>query len=136
MRLFLSGPISGIAHNNGPMFARVEAALQDLGYQDIFSPPFEVPPHASYREAMQACLEWMCARAEGFVSLPGWSDSPGARAENALAQALGLPMWDLRWDHVGFLFLPASVPGNPAKGPLLQRVGQARPMVAQGGWMR
>lgn len=119
MRLLISGPVSGVANQNRELFAAVEAALHELGYLETWNPTAEVPPTASYREAMRRCLEWLCAQAEGVVSLPGAAESPGARAEAATAQALGLPMWTA----VGFgtgqgIFLPASFAGNQARRPL------------------
>jgi uncharacterized protein DUF4406 len=35
-------------------------------------------------------LDYICRRAEGIAMLEGWEDSKGARAEHAIAVALGL----------------------------------------------
>lgn len=38
MKLFISGPMTGIKHLNLPMFSLVSGALVDLGH-NVFSPP-------------------------------------------------------------------------------------------------
>lgn len=125
MKLFISGPMTGVKHNNLPLFSLVSGALVDLGHS-AFSPPHDVRQDLEYRMALGECLDWLCREAEGIVSLPGWSESPGARAENALAQAIGLPMWDCSLcEGDRPKFFPASVPDNPAPGPLLRRAGDA-----------
>ena len=120
MKIQLSGPITGIAHDNRPAFAHAEGLLMDLGHS-VWNPTHEIPPTASYREAMRCCLEWLCTEAEGIVSLPVWTLSPGAKAEAATAWALRLPHWELRGEQ----FLPYPAAANPAKGPLLRVTGQS-----------
>lgn len=44
----------------------------------------------SLREALGADTAFICAEADGIALLPGWEKSSGARAEKALADALGL----------------------------------------------
>lgn len=138
MKLFISGPMTGVKHNNLPMFSLVSGALVDLGH-NVFSPPHDVRQDQEYRACLGECLDWLCREAEGIVSLPGWSDSPGALSEAATARAIKIPHWDCRIaDLHAPRFFPASWPGNPAVGSLLQEEGESlRPtIVAQGGEMR
>lgn len=103
MRVYLAGPMSGIKHFNFPAFHRAAAELRAQGYH-VFN-----PAEADYesvklnedgdesksegfcrRRALREDLTWICDHAECIALLPGWENSSGARAELALAQALGL----------------------------------------------
>ena len=42
------------------------------------------------RDALAADMKWICTRADSMVMLKGWKKSKGAKAEHALAEALGL----------------------------------------------
>jgi hypothetical protein len=44
----------------------------------------------SLREALAADTEYICMKADAIAMLPGWRESKGAKAEHALAEALGL----------------------------------------------
>jgi hypothetical protein len=42
------------------------------------------------RKCFLADTMWICIHAEGIAIMPGWENSRGARAEKALAEAIGL----------------------------------------------
>ena len=104
MKLYLAGPMRGKPEFNFPMFNRVAAALRSAGYE-VFNPAEKgLEKHA---EAQQESLKfrrdvfaldtaWICLQADGLALLANWHDSKGAVAEEALAQAVGLPAryWD------------------------------------------
>lgn len=129
MRLLLSGPITGIKDDNRPEFGRVCGVLVDLGHE-VWCPTHEVPAALPYREALARCLAYICGHAEGLVSLQGWWDSPGARAEAAAASAIGLPMW---WEERPGHFAPTVHAGNPARAPL-GKARKPRAAFAREGW--
>lgn len=87
MRLYLAGPMTGIPHFNYPAFNAAAAMLRAEGHE-VFNPA-EVT-ETDRRAALKADLTWICDHAEGIALLPGWERSSGARAEHALAVALGL----------------------------------------------
>lgn len=115
MKLYLAGPMRGIAEFNFPAFHAAAKVLRGVGHE-VFSPAEKdierwghVPAnpagdeHALEKhlgmkpgEAIRVCLgddlAWICQHAEGIALLPGWQASKGARAERATAEALGLKM--------------------------------------------
>lgn len=57
------------------------------------------PQDFSLREALEDDLSWIARNATDIVFLPGWQDSAGARAEKALADAIGVTPWFLDPEH-------------------------------------
>lgn len=111
-RYYLCGPMRGIKAFNFGEFHRVSDMLRQLGHE-VFSPAerdlaigfdptnmdgFEdLAEHGfSLRDALGADTAWICREADAVVVLDGWEMSSGARAEVALARALGLPVYDWR----------------------------------------
>lgn len=125
MKIYLAGPMRGIAEFNFPMFHAGTAALRAEGHE-VFSPAErDIRVHGdtfsksnptgdnavaeedhgfNLREALADDLDWICRHADAVVLLPGWANSTGARAERATAGALGLKVFELpadatRWAH-------------------------------------
>ena len=116
MKLYLAGPMRGIAEFNFPAFYRAAAQLERLGYE-VFNPAAKdceqygtdiskgnatgseqqaAAQHGfSLRAALGADLAWICLHSDGIALLPGWRNSKGARAEHATAVALGLEVIEL-----------------------------------------
>lgn len=124
MKLYLAGPMRGIPEFNFPAFHRAAEHLRRLGHE-VFSPAEKdnerhgtdisagnkegseeqaAAQHGfSLREALAMDTQYICLQAEGIALLPGWENSKGARAEYALAVALGLEVIELErpldeWD--------------------------------------
>lgn len=108
MKVYVAGPMRGIAEFNFPAFLQAQAELEGQGH-NVFNPAmrdiatgFEwqgLTGHEdlndgthqfSLREALGADTAYIAADADAVCVLPGWSASRGARAEVALAAALGL----------------------------------------------
>lgn len=109
MRVYLAGPMRGIPDFNFPAFDYAEAKLSANGFT-VFSPAARdrsaygaeiednptgdetkvANPNCTINDCMAADTEWICREAEAIALLPGWEQSKGAKAEHALAQALGL----------------------------------------------
>lgn len=110
MKLYLAGPMRGIPYFNFPAFFQAAKDLRANGHF-VFNPAerdqakygdevWKASPtgnlddvkhlNFSLREALAADTQFICLEAEGIALLPGHERSSGARAELALANALGL----------------------------------------------
>jgi hypothetical protein len=111
VRIYLAGPMRGIANFNFPAFHAAAAELRAQGHT-VFSPAEkDIERHATdisadnltgdeaeaarkhgfdLRVALREDLEWICRHADAVALLPGWSSSKGTRAEKATAEALNL----------------------------------------------
>ena len=116
MKIYLAGPMRGIAEFNFPAFYRAQAQLEREGHL-VFNPAAKdnerygtdisagnpegrediaASQHGfSLREALRLDLAWICAEADAIALLPGWRNSKGATAEHATAVALGLTVIEL-----------------------------------------
>jgi hypothetical protein len=111
MRTYVAGPMRGIALFNFPAFNAAAARLRADGHE-VFNPAerdnerhgvdisagnstgdetVAAKAHGfDLRVALAEDADWICRHAEAIALLPGWEASKGARAERALAEALGL----------------------------------------------
>ena len=111
MRIYIAGPMRGYPEFNFPAFRDMTSWLRSKGHE-VFSPAerdnqthraeFErgndkdseaeaAAQHGfSLREALADDMQWIALHADAIYMLVGWEQSKGARAEHALAQALGL----------------------------------------------
>lgn len=111
MKVYVAGPMRGIAEFNFPAFNAAARFLRDAGHT-VFNPAErDNEKHGTdiskgnttgdeaqaardhgfnLREALGADLAWICAEADAIALLPGWENSKGAKAEAATATALGL----------------------------------------------
>ena len=114
MKVYLAGPMRGLPRFNFPAFHKAARRLRKQGY-DVFSPAErDIERHGkdisrrnptgdellaekkfgfSIRDAMGDDMAWICKHADAVALLPGWKKSKGAKAERALAEALGLEIF-------------------------------------------
>lgn len=111
MKVYLAGPMTGIPNFNFPAFNKATAILRAEGHK-VFNPAErDIERHGgvdisadnstgdtalaakthgfSLREALADDTAFICREADAIAMLPGWENSKGARAEHALAFALG-----------------------------------------------
>ena len=116
MKIYVAGPMRGIAEFNFPAFNRATEMLRALGHE-VFNPAekdnerhgvdiskgntagcetLAAQQHGfNLREALAFDLEFICREADAVALLPGWQKSKGATAERATAEALGLVVVEL-----------------------------------------
>ncbi len=108
MKIYVAGPMQGIPDFNFPLFNNVTAFLRKMGHE-VFNPAEkDIERHGegvavsatgdlkdavalgfSLRDALADDTWYICKTADAIYMLPGWENSKGARAEHALAVALG-----------------------------------------------
>lgn len=90
MKIYISGPMSGLPELNFPAFNEAAKQLRALGH--------EVANPAEKQEEGNPGMQWidlmrldikMLMDCDAVAALPGWGDSRGARIEVELATALG-----------------------------------------------
>ena len=96
MRLYVSGPMTGLPDFNYPAFEVARQTLADVGY-DVLSPTDNHHPHAANADTdtwvwyMRQALKQV-ADADGVAVLPGAACSRGALLEIVVARGLALPV--------------------------------------------
>lgn len=95
MRLYLSGPMSGLPNWNFPAFHAEAARLRGLGYEVVS--PAEVNPDTSlsWHECLRLDIKHLCD-CEAIALLPGWESSNGAHLELHIAHRLGLKVYQCK----------------------------------------
>lgn len=87
MRVYISGPMSGLENNNFDAFFSAESKLKEKGHIPLN--PARSPHDLLYAHYMDIAMA-MVRSSQAIFLLPGWENSPGARAEYAYAQSIGL----------------------------------------------
>lgn len=95
MRLYLSGPITGV-DDYYEKFQRAFYQLEMAGYNVINPAPLYLvlPDDVKYEECMSICMD-LLAMADAIVRLPGWEKSCGANRELGWAMANDMLVLDL-----------------------------------------
>lgn len=93
MKIYLSGPMTGLPQYNYPAFHAAAGVLRSQGHE-VYNPaefPFEGDLDAfPIREAFAEYCEYICKQADTIILLEGWEASKGVSAELALAKNCGL----------------------------------------------
>ena len=101
MKLYVSGPMTGLPHFNFPAFHAAAAALRLKGYEVVC--PAELPEPSDHDggplPAGSQSWQWYLRRdlaamleCEGVATLYGWNGSKVARLEVHVAVELGMPV--------------------------------------------
>jgi uncharacterized protein DUF4406 len=114
LKIYLAGPMRGIKDFNFPAFFAAAAKLRATGHE-VFNPAerdveefgaerlksetgseHEVSQNLGFeglslaRKVFTYDTRYICTQADAVALLPGWENSKGAKAERALAEAIGL----------------------------------------------
>jgi hypothetical protein len=87
LKVYISGPMTGIKDYNYPAFAEAKKYLEMSGYE-ILS-PHEAPKLDSWNQHMKYDIKLLCD-SDAIFLLPGWEKSTGARLEKYIADAIGI----------------------------------------------
>lgn len=94
MRIYISGPMTGVPEFNHPAFNEAARLLRKRGYE-VFSPTENgLPATATWEEHMRADLAELMTCTH-VATLPGWAQSKGVRIEVKLAGLLGIPVGEV-----------------------------------------
>jgi hypothetical protein len=91
MKIYISGPITGMPGHNKRAFNEAEVQLDAAGHSVVNPVKNGLPYDASWIDHMRADIK-MLMDCDGVANLPGWENSRGAKIENELALSLGLPV--------------------------------------------
>ena len=115
MKVYIAGPMRGYAEFNYPAFHAAAKYLRSHGHE-VFSPAEQdIKRHNgediskgtsgnlaeieakgfNLRDAIMDDLEFIGRHADAIALLPGWNKSAGVKVELALANFLGLKVWEL-----------------------------------------
>jgi len=89
MRVYLSGPMTGMPDLNFPAFNRYAQRLREAGYKVVN--PAEINPDGE--KSWQACMRADLAAlltCDALALLPGWTKSAGAHLEMHVAHRVGI----------------------------------------------
>lgn len=89
MKIYISGPMTGLPEANYPAFFAAEAQLSDAGF-DVANPArIPEPDPKTWENYMRGAVKMVCD-CDTVALLPGWENSRGARFEVELAKTLGI----------------------------------------------
>lgn len=88
MRVYISGPMTGLPGLNYEAFFDAHERLAQAGY-DVINPAREGNPHWTWVDFMRRAMMDV-AEADAICMLPGWEYSKGAVLERTVAKALEL----------------------------------------------
>ncbi len=89
MKIYLAGAMRGHKDLNFPAFHRAAQRLRLEGHE-VFNPAAANLEKLSARRIFFHDTQYICLEADAIALLPGWGKSKGAKAEKALAEAIGL----------------------------------------------
>ena len=91
-RVYLSGPMTGIADNNFSAFHSHAATLRAQGF--IVVSPAEIQEAGTWELCLRADLRELCT-CDAIALMPGWEGSKGANLELHVAHRLGMEVMHL-----------------------------------------
>lgn len=94
MKVYISGPMTGLPESNYPAFFAAEAQLSDAGFAVANPARIPDPDPNTWENYMRGAVKMVCD-CDAVALLPGWEASRGARFEVELAKTLGLNVCEL-----------------------------------------
>lgn len=91
LKIYISGPISGLPNGNLEAFLDAERQLQDAGHTPVNPHRNGLPSSATWEQHMRIDLK-MLANCDAVAVLPGCNKSRGVAEELALARKMLMPI--------------------------------------------
>lgn len=88
MKVYISGPMSGLSEHNYPAFFAAAEIVRKEGDEPI-NPAEGAPEGWTWEQYMRRAIALLLG-ADAILTLPGWQESKGARLEYVVAQHLGM----------------------------------------------
>lgn len=95
MKIYLSGPMTGLPELNYPEFHKWADKIRAEG-DEVYNPA-DNPQNETYTNCMRMCLPELFS-CDKIAVLEGWHESYGSTLEVALAKTIGIP---IIWAHSG-----------------------------------
>lgn len=89
MRVYVSGPMTGMPNLNFPAFNEAAQRLRLAGYTVINPVELNPDPATSWTQCMRNDIKALCD-CDAVALLPGWENSQGAHLEVHIGHRLGL----------------------------------------------
>lgn len=89
MKIYISGPMTGMPEHNFPAFHAAAAALRKLGYEVANPAEINAAVGGDWHSYLRADIKALCD-CDGLALLSGWEDSKGAHLEVHVAHRLGI----------------------------------------------
>lgn len=95
MRVYVSGPMSGLPKNNVPAFNAAAKKLRRLGYDVVNPAELDAgEPCLTWEECLRRDLKWLVT-CDAIALLPGWKKSKGANLEAYVGRELSFDIHTL-----------------------------------------
>ncbi|MGV9364477.1 DUF4406 domain-containing protein [Amycolatopsis sp. NPDC003731] len=91
MKVYLSGPMTGLPDNNFPAFRAAAAELRAAGITVEDPSDKGIVPGWAWADYLRYDLG-VLVTCDRVATLPGWRGSPGARLEVRVAKSLSMPV--------------------------------------------
>lgn len=98
MKVYVSGPMTGLPELNFPAFRAAARKLREMGFSVVNPADSTANEGKSWTECLRNDLRNMLT-CDALVLLPGWSKSRGANFEVSVAKRLEMPVVKLEDAH-------------------------------------
>ena len=96
MKIYVAGPMSGIAGYNLPRFRKATLDLESVGFEVVNPGRRGVIDGYTWEQYMRDAIRDL-VDCDAVALLDGWQESEGARLEFIIADGLGMPAHGVEW---------------------------------------
>ena len=89
IKIYISGPMTGIKDYNYPAFNSAEKELKIMGYKTFNPARIKSDKDWTWQDYMRECIKAL-PDCDKIYMLKGWENSKGAKIERSIAKTLGI----------------------------------------------